>query len=373
VSFRALPLAWLGLAWAVGCSSGSMPSAPSVAGSAHAGQGTAGSAGQAAGSGGAGATGGAGQAGSSAGMLSPQAGSGATEAGGGGEGGAPVSQRCASETPEGCWRGLYLSPYTDHSGQVTFAGETEKHLYILDDAEKRELVLDFIEARNIDSLSLYDLATVLADDALKSSLVSFVQQARARGVAEVNAIGSLSKPAWEAIATAQAESQLFDGLVTEIEFWNASATFEEFQDIAGYVRTLEMKTPGGGDMPLAAYIGRPTPEQLTPLLSLVDRVFVHVYVKTAEQAYGYGQERVAAIAAASMGLSREVEVRAIFSAEGEAWSAGDEHFMGDWLSTHSLDEAESTFLGAWEAETGALPPFAGFQHYDYFFLERYLK
>ena len=176
-------------------------------------------------------------------------------------------------------------------------------------------------------------------------------------------------PAWDAIATTQAESQLFDGLVTEIEFWNASATFEEFQDVAAHVRALDMKTPGGAPMPLAAYIGRPTPEQVAPLLALVDRLFVHVYVKSAEQAYAYGQERFAALAA----LDGEVEVRPIFSAEGEMWAAGAEHFMGEWLSEHSLGEAEATFIAAWENEAGPLPLLTGFQHYDYFFLERYLQ
>jgi len=318
------------------------------------------------------ATASGGQAGSSAGAA-PNAGSGGAEAGATGEGGAPPILSCDSATPEACWRGLYLSPYTDHSGQITFAGETAQHLYILDDAQKREQVLDFIEEQGISSLSLYDLATILEDADLKAELVSFVEQARLRGVVEVNAIGSLSKPAWDAIATTQAESRIFDGLVTEIEFWNASATFEELEDIAAYVRTLGMKTPSGREMPLAVYIGRPTPEQLAPLLALADRVFVHVYVKSADLAYGYGQERFAALAEANMALGSEVEVRPIFSAEGETWAAGDEHFMGEWLSTHSLGEAESTFIAAWENETVALPALTGFQYYDYFFLERYLQ
>ena len=48
--------------------------------------------------------------------------------------------------------------------------------------------------------------------------------------------------------------------------------------------------------------------------------------------------------------------------------------MGDWLSMHSLDEAEAQLLGQWEA----VPPIGpvketGFQFYDYFFLDRYVK
>jgi hypothetical protein len=366
-----LPAVLALLAWGFACSSDSTPVSVSGANSGNAGEHVGGASGSSSTAGGGQATAAGGQGGSSAGAL-PNAGSGGAEAGAPGAGGAPPAASCDSATPEACWRGLYLSPYTDHSGQVTFAGETAQHLYILDDAQKRELVLDFIEDQSINSLALYDLATILEDADLKAALVSFVEQARLRGVVEVNAIGSLSKPAWDAIATTQTESPLFDGLVTEIEFWNASATFEEFQDIAAYVRTLNMKTPDGAPMPLAAYIGRPTPEQVAPLLSLVDRVFVHVYVKSAELAYGYGQERFAAIAEANTALGTDVEVRPIFSAEGEMWAAGDEHFMGEWLSTHSLGEAETTFIAAWGNEPGALPPLTGFQYYDYFFLEQYL-
>lgn len=314
-------------------------------------------------------TAGGGQAG--AGGAQAGAGSGGVAGGEAGTdaGGAPPAERCASATPEACWRGLYLSPYTDHSGQVTFEGDTAQHLYILDDPQKSDQVLAFIEAQGIDSLSFYDLATLLDDVELKAKLASFVQAARARGVIEVNAIGSTYLPAWDAIAAAQLESQLFDGVVTEIEFWNASATFEEFQSVAAHVRGLSMKTPDGRDMPLAAYIGWPTPEQVSALVPLVDRLFVHTYVTSADLAYGYGQERFAAFAA----LEPALEVRPIFSAEGQAWSAGDEHFMGEWLATHSLAEAEASFLTSWEAEEAAMPVLGGFQYYDYFYLERYLE
>jgi hypothetical protein len=291
-------------------------------------------------------------------------------AGGGGMAGAGGSADevpCSSETPQGCRRGLYLSPYTDHSGQITFEGDTAQHLHILDDDAKQEQVLDFIAAQHIDSLSLYDLATVLGDAELEPKLVAFVAAARERGVVEVNAIGDTYETSWDAIAATQAQHPLFDGLVTEIEFWNASATFEEFAGIAQYVRALDLKTPSGAPMPLGAYIGWPTPEQVTALTPLVDRLFVHVYVKDAAAAYDYGKERFAAIAAAT-----SVEVRPIFSAEGQDWSAGDEHFMGDYFATHALAEAEATFLTAWEAEAAPLPNLGGFQYYDYFYLERYL-
>lgn len=361
----------LALGHALGCSSNTAAPDPSGASGSTV---TAGNAGHTS----SGAAGGVTQSGGHGGKPS-NAGTGQLESGAGGDaasagaGGAKPAQPCTAETPQACRRGLYLSLYADHSGKIVFDGETAQHLEILDDPAKQQSLLDFIEARGIDSLSLYDLATILDDVELKSALVGFVAAARLRGVSEVNAIGSLSKLAWDTIAATQLEHRLFDGLVTEIEFWNQSASFEELQDIVGYVRDLDIQTADARELPLAVYIGRATSEQFTALLPLVDGLFVHVYVKSAEQAYGYGAERFSAIAAGNDALATNVDVRPIFSAEGQDWAAGDEHFMGDWLATHSLEDAESTFLTGWDSEVTPLPPLTGFQYYDYFFLERYLQ
>src|SRR5688572_13620689 len=57
---------------------------------------------------------------------------GAGAGGQGGEGGAPiVKENCGSENPAGCYRGMYLSPYTDHIGQVTFSGDDLVYAFIL--------------------------------------------------------------------------------------------------------------------------------------------------------------------------------------------------------------------------------------------------
>jgi hypothetical protein len=188
----------------------------------------------------------------------------------------------------------------------------------------------------------------------------------------VNAIGDTTLAAWDAIAAVQADSQPFDGLVTEIEFWNGGS-FTEFVDTLEYVRSLDMQAPSGGPIALGVYIGWPEAEQVNAILPLVDRLYVHVYVTAAELAFGYGQERFGLVAAGNAELGTSVEVRPIFSAEGTAWAAGPEHFMGDWLTTHTLDEAELELLAGWQAAAGGtVPPITGFQYYDYFFLERHL-
>jgi hypothetical protein len=147
---------------------------------------------------------------------------------------------CSSATLLGCTRGMYLSLYTDHSGQLVFGGETEEHRFILGDAAKEQLVLEFIAAHRIESLALYDLATILDDDALRDALESFMVRAREAGVLRIEAISATSTNTWDAIAAFHDEHAPFDGYVTEIEFWNGAVTFDEFIDALEYARALTL-------------------------------------------------------------------------------------------------------------------------------------
>lgn len=301
---------------------------------------------------------------------------GTTPVGGNAEAGAagsPEQPVCDAEHAEACPRGMYLSLWADHNGQNVFAGDTAQHLNILGDSAKEKPVLDFIDAHAITSLSLYDLYPILGDAGRKAALEAFLEKARAHGVSEVIAICDTTEAAWDQIAAEQTSAQLFDGVVTEIEFW-ADNSFDTFKTAVAYVRGLGMKARGGQNMPINVYVGYPTAEQVAEMAPLVDRLFVHVYVTSPDKAFGYGKKRFLDIAAANQAKGTHLEVRPIFSAEGTAWAAGAEHFMGDWLGANSMAEAEKQVLTAWKAEPAeSLPPFGGFQWFEYFYLERYVK
>lgn len=289
-----------------------------------------------------------------------------------GAGGSGEPAPCDAQHPSGCPRGLYLSLWADHNGQNTFAGDTLPHLHILGDAEKETPVLDFISAHGITSLSLYDLDPILSDASRTAALEAFLEKARVRGVREVLAISDTTQAAWDQIATEQRKAKPFDGFVTEIEFW-ADNSFDTFKTTLAYVHGLNVEGRSGGAMPIASYIGWPSAEQMNDLAPLVDRLFIHAYVTSPDKAFGYVKQRLLDLAAANTAHGTHVEVRPIFSAEGTTWAAGAEHFMGDWLGQHSLPEAESALLAAWAAEPpGSLPPFGGFQYFEYFYLERYV-
>jgi hypothetical protein len=285
---------------------------------------------------------------------------------------AAVKANCGAGHLTGCYRGMYLSLYTDRVGQIVFGGATEPYKNILGDAAKEAKVLAFIGAHRIESLALYDLGAILADPGLEADLLSFLNRAAAQGVVDVNAIADATKSGWDSIAAYQRQNSRFDGVLTEIEFWNpGGATFQDYTATLQYIRSLGMKARSGAPMRVASYIGWPDAAQIDALAPLVDRLYVHVYVTSPDQAYAYGKQRFQWVASANTQLHTHVDVWPIFSAEGVTWSAGAEHFMGDWLSSHTLDEAESTLLTAWQADPAG-PAITGIEYYEAFFLEQYV-
>jgi hypothetical protein len=286
---------------------------------------------------------------------------------------AALKGNCSAAHPTGCYRGMYLSLQSDRVGQIVFGGATEPYKNILGDPVKEAKVLAFIGAHRIESLALYDLDTILNDGALAADLLSFLDRAAIEGVIDVNAVADSDQNMWNTIAAYQQQHARFDGVLTEIEFWNPGGpTFQDYTATLTYVRSLGMKARSGAPMRIASYIGWPDANQIDALVPLVDRLYVHVYVKSPNTAYAYGQQRFQWIASANTRLHTHVDVWPIFSAEGVMWSAGTEQFMGDWLSTHTLDQAESALLAAWPTNP-AEPVISGIEYYEAFFLEEYVQ
>jgi hypothetical protein len=285
----------------------------------------------------------------------------------------PPKGDCGTANLLGCYRGMYLSLYSDGTGQIVFGGETEEHRLILGDADKEQLVLDFIAANRIESLALYDMGTILDDEGLRLALASFMHRAREAGVLRIEAIGATATNTWDQLAEFHTAQAPFDGFVTEIEFWNDSATFAEFIGILEYVRAMPLVAPSGGAPTVSVYVGWLEPSEVEAMLPLIDRAYVHVYVDEAPAAFGYGEARFEMFADANEAQGREVEIWPIFSAEDTAWSAGAETFMGEWLMANGLDAAELALLGDLEAAPvyGRIEV-TGFQYFSHFFLERYL-
>lgn len=286
----------------------------------------------------------------------------------------PVGDKVPGELPASPFRGMYVSLYTNRAGKIPFTGDDEVYAHILSDKVKEDRLLEFIKSQHIDSISLYDLNAILTDDRLKSALASFTSRARQAGVQRIEAIGAEDAAAWDRIHQFHHKHARFDGLLTEMEFWTGSPTFDDFLKTLRYVRSLTWQPASAGPPTLSAYLGRPTPTQVEQMVPLLDRVYIHVYVPAASRAFGYGSERFRLFDQANQKLGAHIDVAPIFSAEGQEFTAGGECFMGDWLREHGLEETEQLFLADWDREMSDVSlRLAGHQYYEYCFLDKYLK
>jgi len=265
-------------------------------------------------------------------------------------------------------RGLYFSPYTTAIGRVTLPAPYSN---ILGDKAKENELLEFLVTNQFDSLSFYDLKNIMKNTNLKKKLSQFIQAARACGVKEMNAIGAENAD-WVQVKSYQAAYPgKFDGLLTEYEFWNTGADiqafFDEFINMMKQMKALNIQV-NGKPVKISAYLGwlnrdySLSENQAAAIIAQnLDRVYLHCYVTNPTQAFPYCKSRIQAFATANRG----VEIYPIFSAEGNAMRAGGEIFMGDWFSGHSLNEAEAIFRSQ--------APTAGYQYYEYYFLNYYLN
>ena len=283
------------------------------------------------------------------------------QAGAGGAGGSVAAPR----------RGLYVSLYTDHNGQIAFTGPLDPYRNIVGDLVKEQHVLDYISAHGINAISLYDLGTINDTPGKNAALASFMGRARKAGVQSIEAVSSQSTALSDTIASFHQTQAPFDGIVTEIEFWNGGVVADATSALS-YLQAKKLKRMDGSPLSYGSYLGWVKDTDITALVPYVDRLYLHAYVTQPSLAYDYVAMRAKAVATANAALGKDVEVVPIYSAEGVQWSAGAEHFMGDWLATGSLDVAETTFRDAWTTKAPAKLRLGGFQYFEYFFLAQYL-
>lgn len=104
------------------------------------------------------------------------------------------------------------------------------------------------------------------------------------------------------------------------------------------------------------YVGKPTPGQALVIANTVDRILVDVYLQDPEKAYERASNRIDYFAASS----KKVTLIPIWGSTGE--------FMGEWLKSNSLAEADKIFMkdfNAHKTENQKNCVVAGFQWYKY--------
>ena len=190
-------------------------------------------------------------------------------------------------------------------------------------------------------------------------LTDFVQLAKTSyGIQEIGLIGSSTSDFDKYVAYNSAHPGAINVLNLEKEFWN-SGDFATWKSLLQYMSTVG--TPHG--LLVEAYIGWPTRSEMLELAGLVDRLFIHAYVTDASSAYGYTRDRLLWAGESGTNLT----IWPIYSAES-SYRYLDQPFMGDWLKTHGLSEAENLYLNAYASDTDPRRfgvSVAGFQYYSY--------
>lgn len=219
---------------------------------------------------------------------------------------------------------------------------------ILGNPIAEERLLDYIDYHGFNSITLYELSMIdYSNSSQVQNLANFIGEARQRGVERVGASSEIYSFLKNEIMNYNATHpahQSFDVLNFEFEFWvphsvqaggiycttylqpngfscNQSGAFSfymrELKDIYNLAQQKGLETE--------VYLGWFSQDQINQILAYTDRVLLHAYVQSPENAFGYSRERLEMIE----NYGKEIEVIGLFSAEME--------FYRTWLDQNEYD------------------------------------
>ena len=271
-------------------------------------------------------------------------------------------------------RGMYLSIWSN----LIRNNNTNKYNLILDDANKMNEVINFISKERIDSLSLYNIPAILDTNGMPQKLADFITMAKKNGIQEVFAAGSKNID-FDAMAYFQSKyPSRFDGIITEVEFWNAkndqrTQAFNDFLALTKYIKSRNIQA-WGKPVKLAIYLGllnsvpNQTELQIAQQLSTVsDRILVHCYSQTPEESYLNCQQRFRILSQTGTGA----ELVPLMNAESQEFSTsgGPTGFLGDYLTKHrNLSELETSVKELFHNDFNT-PNIRGFYYFEYPYLD----
>lgn len=282
----------------------------------------------------------------------------------------PITKICSRDTgalvpqnPGEFQRGMYVSMWTDEIMRPT---ENPEFIHILGDTAKENKLLEFIDTNHIDALTIYNLGTIFDTKGMSEMLSDFIVRAKGHGVKEIIATGN-SKMGFDIFADFNKRYPgRFDGMITELEFWNEKtpakrdSTFNELVDLLKYMKGLGLQNViSGKNLKIATYFGvlnrlenLNATEVAESILSNTDRIYQHCYGAGDEtsthdpiDAYRDCKNKMAVWmpTRAKMGVS--TEITPIFSAEGKDMyhihGLPNEYYSGPFLLRNSVDAFEA--------------------------------
>jgi hypothetical protein len=258
-------------------------------------------------------------------------------------------------------RGLYASLQTVSMGLYQLPVIDQN---VLGNSSKETALLNGMLAGQFNSISVYDLPTILSSPSLSQSLSNFIGTAKGYGISEFNSIVASTQNC-DLVKAYQAKyPNKFSGIISEFEFCNMPGTFSQYITLLQYMRTTGLK--------VCTYVGwfdrepSMTADQVALAIATnVDRALVHCYVKDPNTAFAYSQSRLTNFVHAN----KPIEIVPIFSLEAVGESVGTDTFMGDWMKLNSFAKAEFIYSSAYNPVFGSsVLKFKGFQYFESAFM-----
>lgn len=272
----------------------------------------------------------------------------------------PVAPQSARIAAPPAYRGIYVD------GFKTILGNT-----VLEDS-----LLNWCVSHNMNTLSLYDLNTVMGNERY-TALALFMQKARVKfGINQIAAVRGSSanfqqNASYDASRTDLNERFTIYNL--ENEWWNNGPSCD-FNCYTSILQSMSNKARAASpSITTEAYIGwfqNPRGQELhqaNTLVSWLDRILVHDYRPYPQ--FGYMQSRLSTIGKAAQSQNRVMDIIVLFSAEPE--------FMQNYYSVsgqnRSFDDAYTDIMNQFNAATFTGKNnvrLIGYQVFDYSFAKQ---
>ena len=192
--------------------------------------------------------------------------------------------------------------------------------------EKVRALGTFCDSLGITELHLYELHGILTDTANDAPHQKAIESLKTNhGIRRLNAAYSCTTQL-DDIWRYQDKYQAFSGTILECEWWR-----KDPRDFSTALCCLQAAT---GLLEVQAYTGWFQEDEVTDLCSAVDVLYLHAYRPDGTETFPYTKSRLELL------KDYPMKIVPLFSAESD--------FMGTWLHTHGLQEAERLYDQAYQ-------------------------
>jgi len=236
---------------------------------------------------------------------------------------------------------------------------------VVSSAEARARLGHVVARQHVTEVIPYKMAAMLDSPGKRAALATWIDELHRRGIRVIAPIAGRDRIDALDVLTSEHPATWFDGMVTELEFWNRTdrrAALDEMLDLLAAMRArAEQAGRAGHPARVGAYLGYPTIDEARRLAPVVDFVYLDYSVTRPELAWSHVRRDSGPLRSRFGWFSRAgVAVWPIFYATGEV-------DMAATLRASGIEAAETRFRNDLAAD-----PELGDQHvtgFVYFTLE----